>query len=62
MLTFAEALSLIRALLVAGNETTATALGNLVYILCTAPDIANLLKEFADDDRILNRFVRNCFA
>ncbi len=57
MLTFAEALSLIRALLVAGNETTATALGNLVYILCTEPDIARLLHASADDDRLLNRFV-----
>jgi cytochrome P450 len=57
MLTFAEALSLIRALLVAGNETTATALGNLVYILCTEPKTAHLLKESVEDDRLLNRFV-----
>jgi cytochrome P450 len=56
-LTFAEAVSLIRALLIAGNETTATALGNLFYILATQPDIALLLKASVDDDRLLNRFV-----
>jgi cytochrome P450 len=57
VLTFAEAVSLVRALLVAGNETTATALGNLIYILCTEPAIAALLHGAADDDRLLNRFV-----
>lgn len=56
-LTFAEAVSLIRALLIAGNETTATALGNLFYILATQPDIAILLENSVDDDRLLNRFV-----
>jgi cytochrome P450 len=56
-LTFTEAVSLIRALLIAGNETTATALGNLFYILATQPDIALLLKASVDDDRLLNRFV-----
>jgi cytochrome P450 len=56
-LTFAEAVSLIRALLIAGNETTATALGNLFYILATQPDIAVLLQNSVDDDRLLNRFV-----
>ncbi|GAA0304137.1 cytochrome P450 [Sphingomonas oligophenolica] len=57
VLTFEEAVSLIRALLVAGNETTATALGNLVYILCTEPETAQLLKDSVEDDRLLNRFV-----
>lgn len=56
-LTFAEAVSLVRALLIAGNETTATALGNLFYILATQPAIAQLLKDSVDDDRMLNRFV-----
>jgi cytochrome P450 len=56
-LTFSEAISSIRALLIAGNETTATALGNLFYILGTQPEIAELLQNSVDDDRLLNRFV-----
>lgn len=56
-LTFAEAVSLVRALLIAGNETTATALANLVYILATQPNIADLLQRSVDDDRLLGRFV-----
>lgn len=57
VLTFEEAVSLVRALLIAGNETTATALGNLFYILATQPEIAELLRTSVDDDRLLNRFV-----
>lgn len=56
-LSFSEAISSIRALLIAGNETTATALGNLFFILATQPEIADLLKRSVDDDRLLNRFV-----
>jgi cytochrome P450 len=56
-LTFEEAVSLVRAMLIAGNETTATALGNLFHILATQPDIADLLRNSVDDDRLLNRFV-----
>ena len=56
-LEFGEAVSLIRAMLIAGNDTTATALGNLFHILCTQPDIAQLLKDSVDDDRLLGRFV-----
>lgn len=56
-LDFSETISSIRALLVAGNETTATALGNLVFILATEPEIAAQLQAAADDDRLMNRFV-----
>jgi cytochrome P450 len=56
-LTLSEATSSIRALLIAGNETTATALGNLFFILATQPDVATLLRDSVDDDRLLNRFV-----
>jgi cytochrome P450 len=56
-LTFAEAVSLVRALIIAGNETTATAIGNLMLVLATQPEVAKMLKESADDDRLLNRFV-----
>jgi cytochrome P450 len=56
-LTFEEVVSLVRALLIAGNETTATALGNLMLILATQPDVAQRLYDSVDDDRLLTRFV-----
>jgi cytochrome P450 len=56
-LTFKEVVSLVRALMIAGNETTATAMTNLFYILATQPNVAELLKRSADDDRLLSRFV-----
>lgn len=56
-LTFAEAVSLVRAILIAGNDTTATALTNLIFILATRPDIAQQLRDNCDDERFMNRFV-----
>ncbi len=56
-LTFAEVVSLVRALLIAGNETTATAMTNLMFILATQPDVAKLLQDSVDDERLLSRFV-----
>ena len=56
-LTFAEAVSLIRALIIAGNDTTATAIGNLLYTLTTQPELAKQLYENVEDDRFVNRFV-----
>lgn len=56
-LEFGEAVSLIRALVIAGNDTTATAIGNLLFVLATRPEVAKLLQESVDDDRLLNRFV-----
>lgn len=56
-LTFEEAVSLIRAMLIAGNDTTATAIGNLFYVLATKPGMAELLQECVDDERKMNRFV-----
>jgi cytochrome P450 len=56
-LTFKETVSLVRAMLIAGNETTATALTNLFYLLATQPEQAELLRRVADDDRLLTRFV-----
>jgi len=57
MLTFAEAVSLIRALIIAGNDTTATAIGNLLYVLAAKPEVLKALQDSADDDRLMNRFV-----
>ena len=56
-LTFHEVVSLVRALLIAGNETTATAMTNLMFILATQPEVAQVLQDSVDDDRLLNRFV-----
>jgi cytochrome P450 len=56
-LTFEEAVSLIRALIIAGNETTATAIGNLLFVLASRPDLARILRDSVDEDRFLSRFV-----
>ncbi|NGY03377.1 cytochrome P450 [Solimonas terrae] len=56
-LSFAEAVSLVRAMIIAGNDTTATAIGNLLYTLATQPEVAQTLRDSVDDDRLLNRFV-----
>jgi cytochrome P450 len=56
-LTFKEVVSLARALLIAGNETTATGLGNLLYILSTQPDLAEQVHANLDDERYMTRFV-----
>lgn len=56
-LTFEEAVSLVRATLIAGNDTTATAIGNLFYVITTKPGMAELLEECVEDERKLNRFV-----
>lgn len=56
-LTFEETVSLVRALIIAGNDTTATALGNLLFVLANQPELARRLAENAADDRFLTRFV-----
>lgn len=57
VLEFGEAVSLVRALLIAGNDTTATAIGNLFYLLATRPEVAQTLQDSLDDERKMNRFV-----
>ena len=56
-LTFKEAVSLIRALIIAGNDTTATAISNLLFVLATQPDVARTLQDSIGDDRLLTRFI-----
>lgn len=56
-LSFEEKLSTVRALLIAGNDTTAAALGNLMLILARDPELAERLYPAVDDDRIMGRFV-----
>jgi cytochrome P450 len=56
-LEFAEVVSLVRALLIAGNETTTSALSSLLLVLATRPDIAAALRQSADEKDLLTRFV-----
>jgi cytochrome P450 len=56
-LTFEEAVSLVRALIIAGNDTTATAIGNLIYILANNPTMIDELYDHLDDSRYMTRFV-----
>lgn len=56
-LSFGETVGLCRALLIAGNETTATALTAMFFILATQPEVARQLAENVDDDRFVTRFV-----
>lgn len=56
-LTFEEAVSLVRALIIAGNDTTATSIGNLLYILATQPEVTQSLHDNVDDARFMMRFV-----
>jgi cytochrome P450 len=56
-LSFEEKVSCIRAFLIAGNDTTAATLANMMLVLATQPDLAQQLFESADDDRLLTRFV-----
>lgn len=56
-LTFGEAVSLVRALIIAGNDTTATAISNLLFILATQPAVATQLYDNVEDERYLTRFI-----
>jgi cytochrome P450 len=56
-LSFAEKVSCIRALLIAGNDTTSAAITSMLMVLATQPQLAQQLYESADDDRLLSRFV-----
>lgn len=56
-LSFEEQVGWTRAILIAGNDTTAAALTNLLLVLALQPELAQKLYEAADDDRLMNRFV-----
>ncbi|MBU6266966.1 MAG: cytochrome P450 [Sphingomonadales bacterium] len=56
-LSFAEKVSCVRAFLIAGNDTTAAAITNLLLILATHPGLAEDLYTQVDDDRAMMRFV-----
>lgn len=52
-----EQISLIRGFLIAGNDTTATAIANLLMVLGTSPGLADQLYEQVDNERVMMRFV-----
>ena len=52
-----EQVSTIRGFLIAGNDTTAAAIANLLLVLATRPGLADALHPQVDDDRVMNRFV-----
>lgn len=56
-LTFKETVSLVRAMLIAGNETTAAGISKLFLLLASRPDLAAQLGQGYDDERFLGRFV-----
>lgn len=56
-LSFEEQVSCVRALLIAGNDTTAAAITNLLLILATDASLARELWESRNEERLLRRFV-----
>lgn len=56
-LSFAETVALTRGLLLAGNDTTATAISNFLMLMATRPDLAEYVTGIIDDNRELSRFV-----
>jgi cytochrome P450 len=57
MLTFEEKVATVRAFLIAGNDTTAAAIANLLLILATQGGLADELHPQVDNDRVMNRLV-----
>lgn len=51
-----EQIATIRGFLIAGNDTTATAIVNVLLVLATNPGLADELYPKVDDDRVMNRF------
>lgn len=56
-LSFEEQVATVRGLLIAGNDTTAAAIGNLLLVLASEPELAERLYPRIDDDRVMSRFV-----
>jgi cytochrome P450 len=52
-----EQISTIRGFLIAGNDTTATAITNVLLVLATRPGLADELYPQLDNDRVMARFV-----
>jgi cytochrome P450 len=56
-LTFAELVATVRAFLIAGNDTTAAGIANILHVLATHGGLADKLYPQVDDDRTMARFV-----
>ncbi len=56
-LSFEEQVSCVRALLIAGNDTTAAAITNLLLVLAGDPELQQKLYASVDDERVMSRFV-----
>ncbi|GIX30165.1 MAG: hypothetical protein KatS3mg124_0637 [Porticoccaceae bacterium] len=56
-LSFPEQVSCVRAILVAGNDTTAAAIANLLWILATEPDALHWLADHTGDSQALTLFL-----
>jgi cytochrome P450 len=52
-----EQISTIRGFLIAGNDTTAAAIANVLFVLATQPGLADELYPQLGNDRVMNRFV-----
>jgi len=52
-----EQIATIRAFVIAGNDTTASAIVNVLLVLATEPGLADRLYPQVDNDRVMNRFV-----
>lgn len=57
VLSYAEQIATVRGFLIAGNDTTAAAITNLLYVLATQEGLADELYPQVDDDRTMNRVV-----
>jgi cytochrome P450 len=57
VLSYEEAIATVRAFLIAGNDTTAAGIANLLLLLATQEGLADALYPKVDDDRVMNRFV-----
>ena len=56
-LSFYEQVSTVRGFLIAGNDTTAAAIANLLLLLATEDGLEDQLYPLVDDDRAMTRFV-----
>lgn len=56
-LTFTELVATVRAFLIAGNDTTAAGIANVLHVLATHEGLAEELYPQVDDDRVMSRFV-----
>ena len=56
-LSFTELVATVRAFLIAGNDTTAAGIANLLHVLATHEGLADALYPKVDDERTMTRFV-----